>query len=201
MGFNAWTTLLVLALVIGLLVFTRIAADVVLLGGLTLLMVIPVPVDGAWRMGVLTAGEALSGLSNPGLVMVSVLFIVMAGLCETGGVDWLGQRLLGRPRTLVGAQLRIMGPVAGLSAFLNNTPVVAMLIPAVNDWAKKLGLSSSKLMIPLSYAAIFGGVCTLIGTSTNLVVNGLVIENTDLPGLGMFEITWLGVARGWRRPV
>ncbi len=183
----------VLALVIGLLIFTRIAADVVLLGGLTLLMVIPVPTEDAWRIGVLSATEALSGLSNPGLVTVGVLFIVVAGLCETGGVDWLGQRLLGRPRTLVRAQLTVMAPVAFLSAFLNNTPVVAMLIPAVNDWAKKLGFSASKLMLPLSYAAIFGGMCTLIGTSTNLVVNGLVIANTDLPGLGMFEITWVGL--------
>ena len=193
MGFDAWTTLLVLGLVIGLLVFTRIAADVVLLGGLTLLMVVPVYADDAWRLGVLSAGEALSGLSNSGLVTVGVLFIVVAGLCETGGVDWLGQRLLGRPRTLAGAQLRILGPVAGLSAFLNNTPVVAMLIPAVTDWAKRLGFSVSKLMIPLSYAAIFGGTCTLIGTSTNLVVNGLLMANTDSPGLSMFDITWLGV--------
>ena len=193
MGFDAWTTLLVLGLVIGLLVFTRIAADLVLLGGLTLLMVVPVYVDDAWQLGVLSASEALSGLSNSGLVTVGVLFIVVAGLCETGGVDWLGQRLLGRPRTLVGAQLRIIGPIAGLSAFLNNTPVVAMLIPAVADWSKRLKFSVSKLMIPLSYAAIFGGTCTLIGTSTNLVVNGLLIANTDSTGLGMFDITWLGV--------
>lgn len=193
MGFDAWTTLAVLALVMGLLIFTRLAADLVLLGGLTLLMVVPAPVDGAWRFGVLSAAEALSGLSNPGLVTVGVLFIVVAGLCETGGVDWIGQRLLGRPRTLIGAQLRIVGPVAGLSAFLNNTPVVAMLIPAINDWARRLHLSPSKLMIPLSYAAILGGTCTLIGTSTNLVVNGLVIADTDLPALGMFEITWLGL--------
>jgi di/tricarboxylate transporter len=193
MGFDAWTTLSVLAVVIGLLVFTRIATDLVLLGGLTLLMVFPVHADGAWRLGVLSPAEALSGLSNPGLVTVGVLLVVVAGLCETGGVDWVGQRLLGRPRTLAGAQLRIMGPVAGLSAFLNNTPVVAMLIPAVNDWAKRLHLSVSKLMIPLSYAAILGGTCTLIGTSTNLVVNGLVMTSTDLPGLGMFDITWLGL--------
>jgi len=195
MAFDAWVALLVLALVLGLLVFTRIAADLVLMGGLTLLMVIPVPVGGQWSLGVLSVSEALSGLSNPGLVTVGVLFIVVAGLCETGGVDWLGQRLLGRPRTLVGAQLRLMGPVVGLSAFLNNTPVVAMLIPAVADWAKKLRMSASKLMLPLSYAAILGGTCTLIGTSTNLVVNGLVLAETDLPGLRlrMFDITWLGV--------
>ena len=193
MGFDASITLLVLALMIGLLIFTRIGADVVLLGGLTLLMVAPVLHEGVWQMGVLSPTEALAGLSNPGLVTVGVLFVVVAGLCETGGVDWLGRRLLGRPRTLAGAQLRIMGPVAALSAFLNNTPVVAMLIPAVNDWAKRLNLSTSKLMIPLSYAAILGGTCTLIGTSTNLVVNGLVITSTNRPGLGMFDIAWPGL--------
>ena len=193
MQFDIVVTLGVVITVIGLLARGRIAPDVVLLGGLTLLMVVPVCADGQWRLGVLSVSEAISGMSNPGLVTVGVLFVVVTGLCETGAVDWLGQRLLGRPRTLTGAQLRIMGPVAALSAFLNNTPVVAMLIPAVNDWAKRLHLSVSKLMIPLSYAAILGGTCTLIGTSTNLVVNGLVIDDTDLPGLGMFDITWLGV--------
>ncbi|UCG15611.1 MAG: SLC13 family permease [Phycisphaerales bacterium] len=193
MGLDVVVMLSVLALVIGLLALTRIAPDVVLLGSLTLLMVFPVPGEEGWRLGVLTPAEAISGLSNPGPVTVGVLFIVVVGLRETGGVDWLARRVLGRPRSLHGAQLRIVGPVAGLSAFLNNTPVVAMLIPVVDEWAKKLGLSASKLMIPLSYAAILGGMCTLIGTSTNLVVNGLVIAETDMPGLGMFDITWVGL--------
>jgi di/tricarboxylate transporter len=84
-------------------------------------------------------------------------------------------------------------PVSAMSVFLNNTPIVAMMIPAVQDWCKKLGMSPSKLMIPLSYATILGGTCSLIGTSTNLVVAGLVIAQTDLPPLGMFDITWVGV--------
>ncbi|MCK4660900.1 MAG: SLC13 family permease, partial [Phycisphaerae bacterium] len=193
MGFDAWITLLIVALIIGLLAFTRIAADVVLLGGLTLLMVLPVPADDGWRLGVLSAAEALGGLSNSGPVTVGVLFVVVVGLRETGGIDWLARRVLGRPRSLIGAQLRIVGPAAVLSAFLNNTPVVAMLIPAVNEWSKRLHLSASKFMLPLSYAAILGGTCTLIGTSTNLVVNGLIIAETDLPGLGMFEITRVGL--------
>jgi len=191
--FEALATLLVVAIVIGLLILTRIAADVVLLGGLTLLMVVPVPGDNGWHLGVLSPAEALSGLSNPGVVTVGVLFVVVAGLRETGGVDWLARRSLGRPRLLVGALLRIIAPVGVLSAFLNNTPVVAMFIPAVNDWAKVLGLSASKLMLPLSYAAILGGMCTLIGTSTNLVVNGLLITETNLPSLQMFDITWVGL--------
>ena len=159
MGLDAWTTLAVLAVVIGLLIFTRIAADVVLLGGLTLLMVIPVPTEVGWQFGVLSASEALSGLSNPGLVTVGVLFIVVAGLCGTGGVDWLGQRLLGRPRTLVGAQLRIMGPVAGLigGAFsprhrpLGKTAIIEAMRPVLvlttlgRGWLTvRAGFSSSR---------------------------------------------------------
>ena len=88
---------------------------------------------------------------------VAVLYVVVAGLKETGAIAWLGQSLLGRPKSLLAAQLRLMSPVAGMSAFLNNTPVVAMFIPAVSDWAKKNSISPSKLMIPLSYAAIAGG--------------------------------------------
>jgi di/tricarboxylate transporter len=86
-----------------------------------------------------------------------------------------------------------MAPVAAMSAFLNNTPVVAMFIPAANDWAKRNRLSVSKLMIPLSYASIVGGTCTLIGTSTNLVVNGMLIKETNSAGLAMLEIAWVGI--------
>jgi len=112
--------------------------------------------------------------------------------------------LFGRPRSVTNAILRLSLPTAALSAFMNNTPLVAMFIPAVNDWAKRYRLAPSKLMIPLSYAAILGGTCTLIGTSTNLVVNGLLIRAADaqqaaahvttIPrGLGMFDITWVGL--------
>src|SRR5699024_2821903 len=79
-----------------------------------------------------------------------------------------------------------------LSAFVNNTPVVAALIPAVNDWCRSHKLPVSQLMMPLSFAAILGGTCTLIGTSTNLIVNALLIERTGT-GLGMFELAWVGV--------
>ena len=85
-----------------------------------------------------------------------------------------------------------MAPITLMSAFLNNTPLVAMMIPAVDDWAKRQNFAPSKLMLPLSYAAIFGGTCSLIGTSTNLVVNGLLIAQTDTR-LGLFEIAWVGV--------
>ena len=88
----------------------------------------------------------------------------------------------------------MMFPTMGLSAFMNNTPLVAMLIPAVTDWARANRFPISKLLIPLSYAAILGGTCTLIGTSTNLVVQGMLLK--ALPGtggLGMFDISWVGI--------
>jgi di/tricarboxylate transporter len=183
MNGEAWLALSVVAAVIALLAATRLSADVVLLAGVTVLLV----------TGVLTPAEALNGLANEGMVTVGVLYVVAAGLRETGAIGWAVQGVLGRPRNLAGAQLRLMGPVAGLSAFLNNTPVVAMFLPAVIDWARQNRLPVSKLLIPLSYAAILGGTCTLIGTSTNLVVNGLVTNQAGLPGLGMFDITAVGL--------
>jgi len=165
-----------------LLVHGRIAPDLIMVGALTVLMV----------SGVLSPADALSGLSNPGLATVGVLYVVVAGLVDTGGIHAIGTRLLGQPKTVAAAQARLMLPVIGLSAFLNNTPVVAMLVPVVEDWAKRCRIPVSKLMIPLSYAAIFGGVCTIIGTSTNLIVNGMLIAETEYAGLGFFEIGMVG---------
>lgn len=183
MGFEAWFTLGVIAFCLWALVTNRLAPDVILVGGVMLLML----------ADVVTPAQALAGMSNEGMITVGLLYIVAAGLQETGVVQWLGGALLGKPRSVAHAQLRLMVPVAMMSAFLNNTPLVAMMIPAVRDWAKKYQISPSKLMMPLSYAAIIGGTCTLIGTSTNLVVNGLWIKETGGASLGMFEIAWVGV--------
>ena len=138
MVWEAWLTLAVVALCIGLLASNRYPPDIVMLGGLTLLLL----------SGVLTPAEALAGLSNEGMVTVAVLYVVVSGLQETGGTAWVSQALLGRPRSVAHAQFRLMAPVAALSAFLNNTPVVAMFIPAVQDWAKRHGIAASKLMLP-----------------------------------------------------
>jgi di/tricarboxylate transporter len=108
-------------------------------------------------------------------------------------VGWIGQSLLRRPRNETDARLKLMAPVAALSAFLNNTPVVAIFIPAVIDWAKRYRMPLSGLLIPLSYASIVGGTCTLIGTSTNLVVNGLYTSRTGSEGFALFELAWIGV--------
>lgn len=194
MGFEAWFTLAVVAMVLGLLATSRVSPDLALGGGLMLLLL----------CGVLPTEEALAGFANEGMITIALLFVVSAGVVETGGITWLADRLFGRPKSVLQAVRRLMIPTAGLSAFLNNTPLVAMLIPAVNEWAKQHRIAPSKLMIPLSYAAILGGGCTLIGTSTNLVVNGMLIRaheaqqaaggTVTLPrGLGMFDIAWVGV--------
>ena len=170
------------------LVFFQIAADVVLLGGLTLLLV----------TGVVSTDRAFEGVANEGLITVAVLFAVAEGLRQTGGINFLGQQVLGRPKSVADAQTRIMIPTVVLSAFLNNTPVVAVLLPVLHDWAKKVQMSVSKLMLPLSYAAILGGMCTLIGTSTTLVLNDklqadLAKLGIESEGLSMFTIAWVGV--------
>jgi len=183
MSFEAIITLTVVGICFAVLAFTRTSPDITLVGGVSLLLV----------LGVLSPEQALSGLANQGVVTVGALYIVVNGLRETGGLSWIVQHLLGKPKSLMSAQLRMMAPVALLSAFLNNTPVVAMMIPAVSEWARRLQISTSKLMIPLSYAAIAGGTCTLIGTSTNLVTNGLLLEATNHDGIGMFELAWVGV--------
>lgn len=194
MGIEAVIVLGVVAAVLLALMLTRIAADAILVAALTLLLVVPVPANPGWKLGVLDPGQAIGGFASTGLATVAVLFVVVSGLRETGGIDWISTRVLGRPKTLRAGMVRMTFPVAGMSAFLNNTPVVALMIPAVADWCKRTGLAPSKVMLPLSYAAILGGTCSLIGTSTNLVVAGMVIDqNTKLEPLGIFDITWIGV--------
>jgi len=180
---EAWLTIGVVVAVFGILVATQAATDMVFLGGLAVLLL----------AGVVTPGQAFGGLANEGVITLAVLYVVVVGLQETGAVRWIGRSVLGKPRSLAQAQARVMTPVVGLSMFLNNTPVVAMLIPAVREWARHFDLAPSKLMIPLSYAAILGGTCTLIGTSTNLVVNGLLIQHSGGDGLMMFDLAWIGI--------
>lgn len=184
MAWQAWTTLGVIGLILGLLIFTRLAADVVLIGGVTLLLLAQV----------VTPEQALGGLANDGMVTVGVLYIVVAGLRETGGIGFVAQRILGIPRNLNSALLRLMLPTCAMSAFMNNTPLVAMMLPVVSEWSKKCRISVSKLLIPLSYATILGGTCTLIGTSTNLVVHGMLKKQPGYENsFGMFTITWIGL--------
>ena len=183
LNWQAWMAIAITVGVFLLNALTNLSAEVVFLGGTAILFV----------SGILSEEEALAGFSNPGMITVAVLYIVVTGLTQTGGMNWVAQKVLGLPKGQNAALLRMMPPVMGMSAFLNNTPVVAMFIPVIGDWSRKLRISPSKLMIPLSYAAIFGGTCTLIGTSTNLVVNGLLISATDLPGLKLFDLAVVGL--------
>ncbi len=176
-------TLAVLAACLFGLIFTRLAPDVVLAGGLVVLL----------TTGVLEPADALAGFSNEGMLTVAVMYVLAAGMRETGAIELIVNKLFSDSRSLPIAQLRMMLPVTAMSAFVNNTPVVASFIPAVVDWARKRGLSPSKLMMPLSFAAIFGGTCTLIGTSTNLIVNGLLLETEGLRGFRFFELAWVGL--------
>ncbi|MBD2859911.1 SLC13 family permease [Spongiibacter sp. KMU-158] len=180
---DAWITLFVIAGCLLGLMFSRRPPDLILCAGVVVLLL----------ANVLSPQQALAGMSNEGMVTVAVLFIVARALSETGVVSWISSRILGRPSTVRGAQLRLMTPVALFSSVLNNTPVVAMLVPAVRDWAKRNNLPVSQLMIPLSYAAIIGGTCTLVGTSTNLVINGMLVDQQAGAGLAMFDLAWVGV--------
>ncbi|MBQ0760098.1 MAG: SLC13 family permease [Zhongshania sp.] len=180
---DAWLALSVIAGCLVALIFSRRPPDMILCGGVVLLLL----------FGVLSPKEALAGMANEGMVTVGVLFIVAQALSETGVVSWISLNVLGRPKSTRLAQFRLMAPVAAFSSILNNTPVVAMMIPAVRDWAKRNNLPVSQLMIPLSYAAIVGGTCTLVGTSTNLVVNGMMLDNLPDQSLGMFDLAWVGL--------
>ncbi|MGH8401102.1 MAG: SLC13 family permease [Gammaproteobacteria bacterium] len=183
MSVDAWLTIFVTLACLGTLVFTRVGTDITLMAGLTVLLLFKV----------VTPQAAFSGFANQGVLSIAVLYVVAAGLRDTGAITSLVGLLFGRSRSVRSAQLRMMLPVTFMSAFLNNTPIVATFLPAVSDWAKRERISISKLMIPLSYAAIFGGSCTLIGTSTNLVVDGLLKSQAHLPGFSFFELAWIGI--------
>lgn len=184
MTMDAWISVAVVLSALGLLVFTRLGADAVLMGGLAVLMV----------SGVLTEGEALAGFANSGLATVALMYVIAAGISATGGVDLVVDYVLRRPRSVVRAQSRLIVPVIALSAFLNNTPIVATLIPAVVRWSRRISMPGSLFLIPLSYAAILGGTLTMIGTSTSLIVNGQYRSLTGSEGFGLFDITLAGLA-------
>ncbi|MES1926636.1 SLC13 family permease [Salinisphaera sp. T31B1] len=182
MSAGALITLLVLAGALITLASTRLAADLVLMGSLVVLLL----------AGVVSPTDALAGFSNPGVVTIAALYVVVAGLRDTGATQLMAGAVLRRPRSTRHAQAQLMLPTTVMSAFLNNTPVIAALIPVVSDWCRKYRLPVSQLMMPLSFAAILGGTCTLIGTSTNLVINGLLVQQ-GIGGLGMFDLAWVGL--------
>ena len=170
LGFNlqAWITIVTVLSMFTVLLFTKLRSDLVFLGAMGILFV----------TGVLDAKEAFSGFSSTSVVVIGVLFVVVAGLTHTGVLQWIVKHLLGQPNSYSKAVVRLMLPVAALSSFLSNTTVVALFVGIVKMWSKKLNISPSKLLIPLSYASGMGGVCTLIGTPPNLIISGLYADST-----------------------
>jgi len=142
---------------------------------------------------IISAEDALSGFSNKGMITVALLFLVSEGVRETGALNKLGRIIMPKKRKPIPRLLmQIMLPVTAVSAFLNNTPVVIIFGPLLKKWADKMSLPSQKFLIPLSYATIFGGTCTLIGTSTNLLVHGMMLDR-GMPGISMFELAKVGL--------
>ena len=142
--------------------------------------------------GILTPSEALLGFSNPGVHTVAFLFILGAAVSKSGILDDFLTKILKENKSLKNIIFRLMLPVSAISAFMNNTPIVTMLIPPLQNWAVSNKIKPSKLLIPLSYAAILGGTITLIGTSTNLVVQGLLLER-GVEGFHLFDFTMFGI--------
>ena len=185
---EGWATLGVTALIVCALIKNWAPADAVFLGATVLLA----------ALKIITPEQAFSGFSNPGVLTIAALFVVAAALRETGVLNYIGDHLLGHSVSEKGALGRLAILVVPLSALVNNTPIVAMMVPVIIDWCRKRLISPSRLLIPLSYLAILGGTCTLIGTSTNLIIHGLLLNEESMRqgaamGLQFFEIGKIGI--------
>ncbi|MCP1327920.1 SLC13 family permease, partial [Halomonas sp. 707D4] len=183
MSLDAWIAIAVVLTVFPLMALSRLGPDIILLGAVVLLM----------TLGVIDPQQALGGFSNAGLFTVAFMYVLVAGIRETGGIDLIIRYVLGTPPTERRALVRLVLPVASLSAFLNNTPVMATYIPAVMSWSRRIKRSPQRLLMPLSFASILGGTITLFGTSTNLVVYGLLTSRYPELSMGLFDLAWVGL--------
>lgn len=178
-----WIVFAGLCLMMGALIADWLRPGFVLFSGVVLFMC----------TGVLSPREALAGFANEGMITVGLLFLISEGVRRSDALGHLVKWLLPvrRGMTVRKGYLRILPTIASVSAFLNNTPVVVVFIPIIKQWARRAGLAVRKFLIPLSYAAILGGMCTLIGTSTNLVVHGMMLDE-GFKGFSMFELGKVG---------
>ena len=183
MNFEILFVLMAMAGMVAALVWDRMRPGMIRLSVVVLFLVV----------GILTPKEMLEGFSNKGMITVAMLFLVSEGIRQSGALGQLIKKLLPEGKTTVlKAQVRMLPPIAFVSAFLNNTPVVVIFAPIIKRWAESVKLPATKFLIPLSYVTILGGICTLIGTSTNLVVHGMVID-AGYEGFTMFELGKVGV--------
>ncbi|MBO7602003.1 MAG: SLC13 family permease [Bacteroidaceae bacterium] len=165
---GGWITILTMISIFVVMAKSNIPAEVAFLSALTILMV----------LGIVTNEEGLAGFSSEPVVVNAAFFVIIAGLIQTGVLYWLTQNVLGNAKNYGWAIVKLMIPTSILAAFLNSSNIVSLFIDAVNIWSRKLNISPSKLLLPLSYAATLGGMCTLLGSSTNLVVAGLYFNQT-----------------------
>lgn len=177
-----FVSILILAM-LTLLLFEVIRADFVMF----LFLVIFLMTD------IISTNDALAGFSNEGVMTIVVLFIVASAIQKHGVIENLIYKMLGKNKSARTAMIKFTAPVGIASGFLNNTPIVVTLTPIIKNWAIKNGFSPSKLLIPLSYVTIMGGTLTLIGTSTNLIVHGLLLGE-GLEGFKFFEFSVVGIA-------
>jgi di/tricarboxylate transporter len=181
-GWEAWFVLAVVLGVLAVLVSDKASPALAMSGGMVAVLV----------TGIVTPSEALAGFSNPAPLTVAALFVLARAVEKTGALTPVVRATLGETKGVRSSLARLVIPTSAASAFLNNTPIVAMLLPQVRAWAEARGRSPSRYLMPLSFAALLGGVVTLIGTSTNLVISGLLIASGE-PELGFFEMTIVGL--------
>ena len=179
---EGWVTLAVLLVAIVIMVRDIVAPVAAILGATIFLYVV----------GVIDASEAFSGFSNPAPLTIAVLYVLAAAASRSGALQPLVRRALSARATDRTNLIRLLPPVSIASSVLNNTPIVAVLVPEIQAWARRHGREVPRLLMPLSFAAILGGTITVIGTSTNLVVSGL-LEASDQEPIGFFELAPLGV--------
>ncbi len=179
---SGWLALAITILAVALIARGRWSMDLIMAGAIGLLVL----------TGVLAPSDALSGLASPAILTIPLLLIVSQGVIGTGLVQAIGARIFGRTGSERQALLRMTLPIAGCSAFLNNTPLVAMSIPIANDFCRRSGLRASSVLMPLAFACSLGGMCTLLGTSTNMVVADLWTRSGHAP-LHLFDVAPVGI--------